>query len=499
MFRWTTVAGAGALAVLASACSESAGPERNALRPPERAAAAVTGIVLDQQTGVAGETGIEIGQGFNPTNPHRGDAIIATFFWAGSTNTITKVVDHLSDADDAAATPVGNTYTLVEYVTAGGISMATYVATNVQGFPDPNPGTVVLAVRANLSDSVADGGIVISAWSGVEGVFAQAGGEHRSSSGSGSAPTVAAPGVIPVNAGALAYGVTMASAVVGHQRPAGFVNLGAGTDAAMSVDAEYAVLASAGSVDPQWTWFFSPESPGTSLATVLALNPASAELQPATHVAFTLQPSATTAGSAITPPVQVAALDDAGNTVTSFSGLISVVLGANSSGATLAGAQTVAAIDGVATFPDLSIARAGDGYTLVATASGLTSATSATFTITPGPATQLVFTVQPSTTPPLVPIQPAVQVTARDAHGNQATSFTGLVTIAIGRNGGLLLPGTLFGTTTVPVINGVATFSDLKIDQKGNGYTLVVGASGLLGAESAQFNIAVLCVGSLCA
>src|SRR6267154_1699914 len=187
MFRRTTVWGAGALAVLALGCSDSVGPERNALRPPALATAAATGIVLDQSAGVAGETGIEIGQGFNPTNPHRGDAIIATFFWAGSTNTITKVFDHLSDADDAAATVVGNTYTLVEYVTADGISMATYVATNVQNFPDPNTNdSRKLAVRADLSEPVAEGGILISAWTGVDAVSAQAVGEHRSASGAGS-------------------------------------------------------------------------------------------------------------------------------------------------------------------------------------------------------------------------------------------------------------------------------------------------------------------------
>lgn len=72
------------------------------------------------------------------------------------------------------------------------------------------------------------------------------------------------------------------------------------------------------------------------------------------------------------------------------------------------------------------------------------------------------------------------------------------MTIAIGRNGGLLLPGTLSGAKTVAAVNGVATCSNLSINQKGNGYTLVVSASGLTGAESAQFNIAVLCVGPLC-
>ena len=33
-------------------------------------------------------------------------------------------------------------------------------------------------------------------------------------------------------------------------------------------------------------------------------------------------------------------------------------------------------------------------------------------------------------------------------------------------------PGTVPGTRTVTAVNGVATFSDLSIDQLGNGYTL---------------------------
>jgi hypothetical protein len=76
-----------------------------------------------------------------------------------------------------------------------------------------------------------------------------------------------------------------------------------------------------------------------------------------------------------------------------------------------------------------------------------------------------------------------------DASGNALTSFTGPVTIAIGHNGGMLMPGTLSGTKTVTAVNGVATFADLSIDQPGSGYTLVVTAGGVTGAESAPFNI----------
>jgi len=371
----TTRIGFVAAAFLLAACSESTGPQRHGLRAPAFATAASPGIVLDKYTGVQGETGSEIGQGFNPTNPHRGDAIVATFFWRGSTNTITKIVDHLSDA---AATPVGNTYTLVEYVTDGTYSMATYVATNVQNFPDPNPNAeTVLNVDAIFSSTVTDAGCLLSAWTGVNAVTAQALGAHRSASGSGSGITTAGPGSIEIGAGSLAYAVTLANSLVGREPPAGFTTFATGTDTLFATEGDFAIQAAIGSVDPRWTWHFAESAPSTWLATVLALN----------------------------PPMHAA------------------------------------------------------------------------------------FTVQPSTTPPLVAIRPGVQVTVLDNAGNQMTTFNGPVTIAIGRNGGMLARGTLSGTTTVTAVDGVATFSNLSIDQSGNGYTLVVSAAGVTGAESGAFNI----------
>ena len=208
----------------------------------------------------------------------------------------------------------------------------------------------------------------------------------------------------------------------------------------------------------------------------------------ASMLAFTGQPSNTTAGATISPAVQVTARDAFGNTATAFTGTVTVAIGTNPGGGTLSGTTSVGAVNGVATFANLSINKAGSGYTLQATAAGLTGTTSASFNITPGPATRLVFSIQPSNTLPLVTMPP-VEAKALDANGNKATSFTGFVTIAIGRNGGLLLPGTLSGTRTVAAVTGYATFSNLSIDQPGTGYTLVVTSSGLTGAESASFDV----------
>src|SRR5439155_1362415 len=196
------------------------------------------------------------------------------------------------------------------------------------------------------------------------------------------------------------------------------------------------------------------------------------------QLAFTTQPSSTTAGAAITPAVQVTARDARGNTVPGCSGAVTVAIGANPAVGTVSGTATVAAVAGVATFSTPSIGKSGTGYTLTATAAGLSGATSAAFAITPGSATQLVFTLQPTTATAGGTIKPAVRVTARDALGNTATGFVGNVTVAIGTNPA---GGTLGGTRTFAAIAGVATFPSLSINQAGSGYTLSATAVGLTG------------------
>src|SRR5207253_8697525 len=95
--------------------------------------------------------------------------------------------------------------------------------------------------------------------------------------------------------------------------------------------------------------------------------------------------------------------------------------------------------------------------------------TSSAFDITPGTATQLVFTVQPSTTVAGAAISPAVQVTALDAANNVVPSFTGTVPVALGNNPG---GSTLGGTTTVAAVGGMASFGDLTLDKTSSGYGL---------------------------
>src|SRR2546421_596480 len=171
-----------------------------------------------------------------------------------------------------------------------------------------------------------------------------------------------------------------------------------------------------------------------------------------------------------------------GNTATGFAGNITVAIGTNPSSGTLAGTLAHAAVSGVATFPGLSIDKAGTGYTLTATGAG--SIGRAACKVSAGTSADVVSLVQPSTTTAGAAITPAVQVTALDANDNTATGFSGDVTVAIGTNAG---GGTLSGARTHAAVSGVATFSGLSIDKAGTGYTLT--ATGAGSATSAAVNI----------
>src|SRR5439155_1604000 len=206
----------------------------------------------------------------------------------------------------------------------------------------------------------------------------------------------------------------------------------------------------------------------------------------ATKLAFGTQPSNTAAGASISPAVTVQVQDAGGNLVTTSTASITVAIGTNPGSGTLSGTTTVTASGGVATFSNLSINKTGTGYTLSATSSGLTSATSGAFNITAGTATQLVFGQQPTNTVAGVSISPAVTVLVEDANGNLVTTSTASITVATGTNPG---GATLSGTLTQSASGGIATFGNLSINKSGTGYTLTAASTGLTGATSNTFNI----------
>ena len=83
-------------------------------------------------------------------------------------------------------------------------------------------------------------------------------------------------------------------------------------------------------------------------------------------------------------------------------------------------------------------------------------------------------------------------VKVEDSIGDVITGYNGTVTITLANNPG---SGTLGGTMTVTIVNGVAVFSGLTLNKVGTGYTLTV-TSGSLTTTTIGFNVAAAAASS---
>jgi hypothetical protein len=189
-----------------------------------------------------------------------------------------------------------------------------------------------------------------------------------------------------------------------------------------------------------------------------------------------LSVSTTTSGSGIDPDGYTVTVDGGNARAIPVTGTVTYA-------SLSAGSHTVA-LSGVA--PNCAVSGASSRTVSVPSGGTVTTTFAVTCALSPS---ALAFSVQPTNTRAGAVIQPAVRVTVVDVQGNPVSSFNGVVSIAIGRNGSPLIPGTLSGTRDVNAVNGVATFSDLRIDQIGDRYTLWATSSGLPPGESANFNI----------
>ncbi len=98
-------------------------------------------------------------------------------------------------------------------------------------------------------------------------------------------------------------------------------------------------------------------------------------------LAFFVQPNSANEGQVISPPVEIVVRDSTGSTDSSFTGSITVGLASNSTGGVLGGTTVVRPVNGISSFSNLAIDKAGT-YTLEASASGAATVTSSAFSIT---------------------------------------------------------------------------------------------------------------------
>jgi len=141
----------------------------------------------------------------------------------------------------------------------------------------------------------------------------------------------------------------------------------------------------------------------------------------ATHLAFIGQPGSTISGSPISPAPVVAVEDAQNRIVTTDLSPVSIAItpGTGTPGATLSSNCAGIEFYGVVTFSNCSTTMVGSNYTLTATDGLLTSATSATFNVSPAPASQLVFIKAPIGQPASATAASGpFQVQEQDLYGN---------------------------------------------------------------------------------
>jgi hypothetical protein len=120
----------------------------------------------------------------------------------------------------------------------------------------------------------------------------------------------------------------------------------------------------------------------------------SPDVATATQLVFTTQPTGVAAGGSV-GTITVAAEDSSGDKVDNFTSDITLGVKVIPTGASFT-PITLAAVNGVATFNNIPGFDIAGGYKLKATETGLTPGKSDKFFVSPGAASQLAFSDQPT-------------------------------------------------------------------------------------------------------
>lgn len=213
----------------------------------------------------------------------------------------------------------------------------------------------------------------------------------------------------------------------------------------------------------------------------------------ADHVEFALQPAATLSAADAFEPLVVAVRAANGEIVRDYDGEVTLALNTTDTSAHLQGQLTMPVSRGMAVFPGLTLHRAGT-FTLSATSAAM-SATSNSFSITPGVAsgTRIGGDVRGGTAgQPIFEgheaglTQGPLTVNIVDSWGNVIPTATNPITLHLASDSPA---DTLFGTTTRSAVSGQAMFDDLVLHKAGI-HTLFATAPGL--ADSPGASVAVI-------
>jgi alpha-tubulin suppressor-like RCC1 family protein len=235
-------------------------------------------------------------------------------------------------------------------------------------------------------------------------------------------------------------------------------------------------------------------TPGTTIvsATVAQLPPVvftARAFGPPAKLSYAVQPGTAKGNEPLGSGVKIVVQDVLGDTVPNATTSVTVAItaGSGTAGATLGGTHTRTPVGGVLDFSDLKIDKAGTGYTLTASATGLSDIVSDPFNIEPGTRVKLGFGVQPTDVTAGYPMAAAVELWVEDQAGNVVPTAMDQVTLTITPGTGT--PGAILqGGGTNAALNGVATFG-VRVDKAGTGFTLTATSSALVSAVSVPFTV----------
>ena len=195
----------------------------------------------------------------------------------------------------------------------------------------------------------------------------------------------------------------------------------------------------------------------------------------ATGLTWVQQPANATAGTLISPEIQVAAWTNA----TPVANVLLTLSLTNSTGSLLGIQATNTDANGIAHFPNLSLNQAGSKQLAVGDATAKLSATSASFTISAASSNKLVIAQPPpanATAGVVLTPAPVVQVT--DVYGNVISNATDIISaVQTGGTG-----GNLNATPAAQLVNasgGSAVFAGLFVTNAAGNVTLTFTDSSL--------------------
>jgi hypothetical protein len=240
-------------------------------------------------------------------------------------------------------------------------------------------------------------------------------------------------------------------------------------------------------VDAELTaWGGACDGEATNVCTVTMNGPknvtAAFQPLPASQLAITANPDTSYSADQTDISVTVEVQNANGNVVTTHGQEISLTL-ENANGASLGGTTSKAPTNGVATFTNLFVTKAGEGYVLRASSGSLSPDGSTAFSITPGVPTKLAIATPEATYTADEVITTVVQV--QDEHGNKVTGATPEITLTLLNANG----AELGGTTTKSALAGEAIFNDLFVRQAGEGYALRAESGTLQAINTSTFDV----------